>query len=224
MSGKPFDFRSLLPEDLVSVHKTEEEWAEHDKAVRASVAADRKREHAERRNQMKTVLLAMGAPARRLEFADSPDYDDTRPGPLALNSWDPEVRPIVVLSGGTGTGKTVAALRWLLDNGGRTPVFMRAADFERRGRYDKTRHEVIASASSMLLDDLGGEHADRSRNFMGDLDTFLDRWAGSRGALIVTTNGSGEEFLKRYDRKRIISRLKESGVWIPVTGEDMRGK
>ena len=91
---------------------------------------------------------------------------------------------ILVLSGGVGCGKTVAAVRWLGEYGGVKPFFMRAHEFEAAGRYDRELRERWLGATGLVLDDLGAEYADGKGNLLSDLDSLFDTYCGKYARMV----------------------------------------
>jgi DNA replication protein DnaC len=118
--------------------------------------------------------------------------------------------PWLVLSGGTGTGKTVAAAYAAAELGGMyvsapelRPLFTRSA-WDRGA--DRDRAEALMTTRLLVIDDLGTE-VDEPEKFASELFKVLN--ARQRLRTIVTTNLSPERLLdpKRYT-DRVVDRLE----------------
>jgi len=134
-----------------------------------------------------------------------------------------EERPILVLCGGTGAGKTMACALAIVDHG--KGVAIESQNLPKR--VDPWTSEIIAGArevdlshSLIVLDDLGTEGkppGDRwSRAFHGFVSARL-----SHGRTLITTNLKRAEFRQRYDA-RVIDRLNSGARAIELTGQSLR--
>jgi len=217
-NGK-FDFYSLLPEDLLAL--SDAEWEERD----ARVATERSRERSIRTEAIavarKDVLRSGGVSERLADKALGPLEPSTALD--HLRDFRPRDRPIRILSGSTGTGKTIAAVWWLAEHGGSRPVFVRASDYELRSRYDEAWESRWRSATGLVIDDLGGEYADRGGSFLSDFERLIDHFTENYAGLVVTTNSTAKELNARYGA-RIWSRLKGAARFRPINEEDRRGR
>lgn len=145
-------------------------------------------------------------------------------------------RPVLVLSGGVGCGKSVAAAFWLLQlarrpivhlDAGRTwdwrrsPRFMPVSALQGAfGSFDKADRLRVAEAqkaSALVLDDLGTE----VRNVSADLVNLISERIRAGLPTCITTNGSQAEVAARYGA-RFDSRLAESGEWHACGSTDLR--
>lgn len=201
---------------------TEAEWAERDRKLRATQDKIAANDSALLADAAILALRSCGAPERRLSEATGLGFNARAPAVEQVTNFDPEAdRPIRILAGSVGVGKTIAALRWLVDHGGDRPLFLRANAFEAAGRYDKVLRARWESATSLLLDDLGSEFADGKGNLAADLQELVDFYAGGAAGLIITTNLAWREFEQRYG-ERIWSRLRQGARWRNVKGPDLR--
>lgn len=162
-------------------------------------------------------LCARGWPRRGLEIAVA--ADETRTALAAVAGWDPR-RNAMVLSGGKGTGKTVAACWWTL-RARRNVTFVGAPALARTSRYDATSFGAFMSASALCLDDLGAEYLDAAGSFLVDVDELVNSFYSARRPLLITTNCTAGEFAARYGG-RVMDRLTECAEWVAVGGESMR--
>lgn len=134
-------------------------------------------------------------------------------------------RPLLVLSGGVGSGKTTAAAWVIASMRFPLPRFLRATTFARTSRYDAAANLAWSKAGALVLDDLGAEYIDSKGSFLTDLDELLDTYYADRRPLIITTNLGVDEFRDRYGGRegRIASRIREAGAWAQCGGLDLRG-
>lgn len=210
-----------------------QEWLDKDDAV-----ATQRSEESARNRQRALVnrgkrIVACGAPELDVELIVSGQVDKDSKVMGELSEWwaaSSVSHPICVLSGSVGVGKTVAAVRWLMNHGGKSPCFVRTGDFEARSRYSHVWRNEWQTATGMILDDMSVEYKDAKGSLLADLDTLIDTYARSRARLIITTNlpwqaknPEDPDFQKRYE-DRIASRIVGSATWINVAGPDLRRK
>lgn len=204
-----------------------------DPATQAKLAADEARaaaraatDEAERkRNQsaeQRAYLRGIGVP----ELV----CDTVMAGPrltraMALLSRVSARRPILVLSGGNGCGKTVAAASFALARmpGSRFVTAEKLGRLRTGWRDDREMLEAIETCKALVLDELGEEEGDLCRRFRH----LLAERAGNRLATVVTTNLTRDQFRKRYEEpttndSRLWSRLHESGHYEEISDPDMR--
>ena len=161
----------------------------------------------------------LGAPPVDVKPADRIDTDAMK----AARRFVEGDRTILVLLGGTGTGKTTAAAWAAYALNGRAPTFLRAVDLERAGRYDTELQKKVSAADVLVLDDLGVEFFDQKGNFASLVDAVVDEFYADRRRLIVTSNLSATDLLARYGQ-RVTSRLSEVGVIEACGSKDLRRK
>jgi hypothetical protein len=158
------------------------------------------------------------------------DHDD---------SPEAEAKRVLLLGGGTGVGKTIAATWVALKSDDPMPGFIRASELERRGRYDKDLRGWIPERTSLVIDDLGAELLDGKGVFRSFLDEVVDQFYSSKRRLIITTNlepriteayqasctAEGREpepqFRERYG-DRVRSRVIQIGMWAQCGNSDLR--
>lgn len=171
-------------------------------------------------------IASAAADARRLGERDD------EPAP-------PEPHRILVLGGGTGTGKTTASAWLALKGDDAMPGFIRASELERRGRYDKDLKVWIPERTSLVIDDLGAELLDGKGVFRSFLDEIVDTFYSSKRRLIITTNLKPKiddeyradcardhiepepQFRERYG-DRVRSRVIQIGQWAECGNDDLR--
>lgn len=195
-----------------------------------SIEAEKRLREAARRLSAKVAALEPFADrlgADVIAAALSETLEDT-PAIMAVREFiDTGTRPFLVLSGGVGLGKTVAAVRALLT--GRSE-YVHAVDIARRYEpwsADKDVDRIDFAAQRMVIDDLGTERGDDPR-FMEAFGQIVDQRIGpklyrdgtmERRMTIITTNL--RTLRERYG-ERTASRLAEHGTFVALSGDDMR--
>lgn len=139
-------------------------------------------------------------------------------------------RPVLVLAGNPGSGKTVAAAAYLLTTSGPRlgrvncipAAFTTAVNFGRlwpRHGRDKERLVELEEVAELAIDDVGMEEEDiRSR-----LDHLIYQRAGNRRPTLLTTNLPAQMFRERYE-ERVWSRLEQFGSYEGLTDPDYRSQ
>ncbi len=142
----------------------------------------------------------------------------------AIREWCASGKPLLILSGTTGTGKTLAAARELLRTGGK---YIAARDVSRLflaqfGEEAEQARALIEVAGLLVLDDIGREKNHEA--MQTGLIELLDyrRRDGRRNIWI--TNLPRVEFTKRYSDERLLSRIAGAGIWHAKNASDMRVK
>lgn len=138
-------------------------------------------------------------------------------------------RRILVLAGGVGVGKTTAATWVAIKGQDPRPGFIRIAELERRGRYDRQLDDWLRDKTSLVIDDVGAEVLDGKGVFRALLDEIIDKFYGDRRTLVMTTNlrpirenpDEQEQFRERYG-DRAWSRLSQLGDWGDCGINDLR--
>lgn len=215
-----------------------EYWNARD-AELAALKLAQERAEAAQGLQVRAQLLRVSAgfPERAVERALCPGNTEAQ---LAAHRFISRGKTALVLAGGTGTGKTSSATWLALHHGGSDPAFLRAGEFEARGRYDRDLRNWLRRKTMLVLDDIGAEPMDGKAYFRGLLDETIDMFYGHKRRLVITTNLTaripepkpGEpkpkvrpepQFLERYG-ERIASRLFEVGSWAGCGNHDLRRK
>lgn len=184
---------------------------EPDQRFRA--AAERARHLADRA----ALLLASGFGAHEVDRCRADD-PGTTPALAAARAFVAQhERPILVLLGGVGTGKTSAATWIAREVGGSRPGKVMATVLERRGRYDRDRADGerplmawLEERTLVVLDDLGVEPIDGKGYFAALVDELVDRAYSHRRRLVITSNCSSGVLRERLG-ERVASRLNDAG-------------
>lgn len=132
----------------------------------------------------------------------------------ALARADAARKRLLVLTGAPGTGKTLAAARWLVRHAGGRYVlaseFSRAmcqAEWSKRANDLYDARERFRLASALVIDDAGeNETPEKSAHLAELMRTRYDE----RRATVVTTNLGNKDFAERYG-ERVMTRLAEHG-------------
>ncbi len=208
-----------------SLGLSDAEWADHDRRVAAQRAAEKAREADDARRREDDELVRVGVPRRPLRLVRSESFNANTPAVAAVRSIGGERGPdgILVLAGGVGTGKTVAAVSWLLEHHRWRPLFVTANKFESLSRYDRAFRAQWESAGALVLDDLGMEYLDNKGNFLANLDELIAHYHANLRGLVITTNLTAAAFKERYS-ERIVSRIREAGRFVNIAGSDRRSK
>lgn len=221
MTAERPDFDALVPAMPAEMLADPEAW---DRRIVEQREREQKKQLESRASLREPLLLTCGFPGKAIKLAVHGFQPTAASLALAANGGPPTrsgSTTIVVLSGGVGSGKTVAATRWVAENDDRSPLFVRAAAFEASSRYDKKWRERWTKASSLVLDDLGAEYGDAAQHFLTGLDELLDVAYSQPIPTIITTNMPAAAFAERYGN-RIASRLRECARWRNVQGPDLR--
>lgn len=131
---------------------------------------------------------------------------------------------VLVLSGGAGCGKTVAAVRLAIGSGGK---FIEAARFDEMDFADQTTMNILVRSGLLIIDDLGRE----SRH--GKTPTRVTEVIRSRHdngmPTIITTQLTGSDsddketaFSKRYGQ-HLLDRVQRDGSWVDLELDTRRG-
>jgi DNA replication protein DnaC len=212
------DFDALLQKFLSASLRSGETWEERDERIAREREQEQQQEKAQAERAKIDALRGGGFPERALKCALAPNDTPALGHARAFVATD---RTLLALGGGTGTGKTTAAVWVALRAGGASPGFLRAADLEGRGRYDRELRGWLRERTCLVVDDLGAEVLDASGVFKSLLDEVIDLYYGSFKRIVLTTNLSGREVVQRYGQ-RVASRISEAGRWGDCGGEDLR--
>jgi DNA replication protein DnaC len=138
-----------------------------------------------------------------------------------VKAWlsDPKSPSVLVLSGPTGCGKTVAMAYALAETGGR---WMTCAQLARRSAAhfgdEAEDYERMLRARVLFVDDVGTERMS-AEHVASMLVELLEKRQSLR--TLLTTNLSGSDFAKRYRDERLMSRIQRV-EWLSAKGEDLR--
>ena len=197
--------------------------AQRDAAAARAVdeLAARRRDEAEREAiPTRARLLGRGIPGRVADLLLRDELEATEAMGWA-RAFLQARRTIAVFSGKSGTGKTVAAA-WLV---ARSPggVFLAVSQLARSSRYRDEEMDPLERCPLLAIDDLGTEFVDEKGSFMSTLDGLINARYADDLRTVITTNLPAEAFKRRYG-VRIEERIRESGRFLELKGESLRGR
>jgi hypothetical protein len=129
-------------------------------------------------------------------------------------------RRVLVVSAGTGAGKSTAGAYAIARLGGRHAPASRVSEQARRlTSTDADRYDLALGASLLVVDDVGT--AVNPKHERAAVHDIVDQRVGARPLTIITTNLDEDDFHKHLD-PRTVSRLIGYAQFIRCTGDDLR--
>ena len=201
----------------------DEAWAEDDLRAQARVRQDAERRMADTAPQ---YLLACGAgELEAAKFRAGLFATDAREAAARFVKGD---KLILLLHGGTGAGKTIAACEALLlarnPRAPHTPNgrFATADQLARLSYYDGEAYEPLCRAPWLVLDDLGTEQG--SSTFTATLDGLTNERVRHARRTVITSNLALKAFSDKYAPmgSRLASRLAQVGMVAGAGTNDLR--
>lgn len=204
---------------LESVARARAAAADRGEEFEASQIAEARRERLARLDHSGCRVTDIMRKAIAFELLDS------TPARAALEAWaaDHNRKPWLILSGGTGCGKSIAVAEAMARYRG---MYSRADDIVRTfsSLWDSAAQQrSIRECRLLAIDDLGTEF-EPERMQPALLDLLDARAGGAQAGTIVTTNLTRKAMSERYAHERILSRLSERAHWVTVPGPDLRRK
>jgi len=166
-----------------------------------------------------------GVPVRCMRVLDGPSVKETAARSAVLE-WindrklGSEMRCFLVLAGGKGCGKTLAAAEAAREHVG---TFVDIGHVVRVGQYETEALSEMQTAGLLVIDDLGCEYVDAKGYFNATLDGLINARYANERATIITTNLPAKAFSERYG-ERVADRLREAGKYVELTDLSLRGK
>lgn len=130
---------------------------------------------------------------------------------------------ILVLAGGVGCGKTIAAI-WLIGEAATnhdSVLYLSSAALARWDRYSQEEMGKLFAPRLLVIDDVGSEFRDEKGAFVSLLEDVINTRCLNGRRTVITTNMSADKFKVRYE-DRIASRVSEFGAFFEFDGADMR--
>lgn len=183
----------------------------------AQIEDDARREAQRLRGSREWALREAGVPPRNLSLLLDGGLRETT-AVKAVRAWQGSRRTFLVLSGGAGAGKTVAACLALMGGG----VFERCVSAGRLGLYgaeDVARMRALRRARVLVLDDLGAEF--QTDVWRAQFDELADERYGHQRRTVITTNLAPEIIRERYGA-RVADRIRHDGQVIACGVESLR--
>jgi DNA replication protein DnaC len=240
VSSSPTPFAERISERLAFLRERADEHRqrmETDPEYRAKVAADElnreeeaKREAAEWRKRTARWEIEDARKSARIPARVWPLLDEglePTPAVKAVRDFMEGRETLLVLAGGVGCGKTVAACeaaeRVALKQNPLV-VFVKAIDLVRAGTFAESFWNELRYAHLAIIDDLGTEPLDEKGWALASLHSLLDARYDDLAKTILTSNLSLDAFLARYgaDGGRLRDRLRESGSFMEIAGGSRR--
>lgn len=223
-----FPLMSRLRAELHARHKWEAEnpdlakawdeaWAEEDNRRREREADEARRQF---RANMPFRLERMGVPALVIEILERSNLET--PAAKFVTEFLEADKSILLLLGGPGTGKTIAAASALIEAPTHSSVFVQATDVARLSDFNvEHAHELdrVTEARFLVLDDLGAEHANDF--WVSRLDGIINHRYARKLRTIITSNLDAPRFKKQYG-ERIADRIRQVGIVRSCGDKSMR--
>lgn len=189
---------------------------EAEKEVEAALKLERR---------IKSYLEDFDIPARTLRALESiPMHTES----LAAISKQTD---ILVLSGGPGCGKSVAAAFWLVFNSidrndaglWGAGFWITAASLSRGYAYDQEAFSKLTKKHALVIDDLGTEYQDQKERYLATLAEIVETRFAREKLTLITTNLGPSEFKARYG-ERLADRIREDGSFVECGTVSLRRK
>jgi hypothetical protein len=151
---------------------------------------------------------------------------------------------LLVLSGGVGCGKTIAATErcrafifatenWNTYDADKyetephfkanLPVWTTASELARIDHFSELAVSRFMDAPLLVVDDLGAEYLDAKGFFAALLDEVVDSRYANKRATIFTSNLDAAAFAARYGA-RVVDRIREAGRFVGCGATSLRGR
>lgn len=175
-----------------------------------TAAQEAEREARRRPLDRNTALERAGVPPRlrRVEFREPKQWPEHSTG-MRLAAWSGEPE-LLTLSGPTDTGKSTLAAELLWRQGGGRWVV--AADVAGVAIREPERYRELATASTLVVDELGRRHDKGAWEYVHAL--VAERWDWLRPT-IVTTNASLAWLSQDAQHPALARRLRD-GWWVQL--------
>jgi DNA replication protein DnaC len=140
---------------------------------------------------------------------------------VAVRKWVESDEAILLLIGGVGTGKSMAAA-WAVYQAPPGSRWITSWELQTVDIY-KGEFETIKQAPVLAIDDLGIEYGDNKGYFASNVDGLLSYRIAYGHKTVITANFSKGEIATRLGA-RISDRIRESGSVVAFGSESLRGK
>jgi DNA replication protein DnaC len=180
-----------------------------------------------------------GIPRRLFSLVVQPDDTEAM---RVTKAWHASGKTFLVLSGGVGVGKTVAAAYAVSLVPPRIPVpgceeqfpsffrsappglFCKAREIATLSQFDADGWDRFHGAPLLAIDDLGAEALDEKGWALSAILGLLDRRYDDEARTVITTNLGVDGVRARYgkDGGRLFDRLKETADWAELGGASLR--
>lgn len=179
-----------------------------------------KYEESRRKLEAVSARSSRSTPRRLWPLFDSGNIQETE-SLQEVKKFSDEVDALfLILAGGLGVGKTVAAA-WATDSYQLSALFVDATEIARASWYDNEAYGRWERVDLLVIDDLGVEYADKKGGFTMQLDGLLNSRYNNGLKTIITTNLTLERFKERYS-ERVMDRIHECGRFVELRGRNLR--
>lgn len=149
---------------------------------------------------------------------------------VALTWLEQDIKPVLLLAGSVGRGKTFAAAHCIAVTGRGLMVTAHHVLRLFAGRYGDVLDEQRAVLRSpfLVVDDVGREPPAERAAMAAALNEIIDQRRSIRRRTVITTNfgmsdrAAVPNFLREYDDERLRSRLHQSAERLVDRGADLR--
>jgi hypothetical protein len=175
---------------------------------------EKRRDVAKENKNTEEVLASAGVPQRAIEAMVG--------SVLGTDAMRQCMRDdaILVLAGGPGRGKSVAACAWLMFSA--TGMrWVSAGSLSRGVAYDEEAFQKLVRVGRLVIDDVGTEYQDNKDRYLATLMELIDARFGMVRPTLITTNLTPAVFAERYG-ERLTSRINEDGAFVVCLGDDLR--
>lgn len=211
--------RGQTPEERAAyeAERAERERVEHERARAYRAELER------RQREAVVATLPLTDDDRRRIVSD--ELDETHALRVVKRWLEVRASPWLVLLGGTGTGKTVAACYAAARECGTYISATRLRPLLTRAVWDGEEMPREALSSLVVLDDIGAEREADADKFRAVLCELLNARQGMRTRMIITSNLTRSRLgdASLYG-ERVVDRLNHCARVVELKGATMRGK
>ena len=139
-----------------------------------------------------------------------------------VRRWAASGRPLLILAGGVGCGKSVAAAWLIAEVGGGVwlPAEQGCRIFAASYGQQFNTAERARDCPLLVLDDVGTEFDPLRMQHV--LTELLEARKSAQHRTVITTNLAKGMMEQRYRSERLWSRMAELATWSYLTGPDLR--
>lgn len=188
-------------------------------------------DNAKRQRNMNELLRIWQVPLRLREVLCGEHSETLRMTPVLekVNEWSSDPRGwSLVLSGSTGSGKSLAAAAWLRQvgrdkppNQAFKPRWLYSSNLARTNIYSAEMLDHFCTVRELVIDDMGSEYMDVKGLLRSTLDNLVEQRCANMLKTIITTNLTPKEFRTRVG-ERASDRILGHGAFYLGNAPSMR--
>lgn len=203
------------------------EWESTQARVAAAIAEDAKVQVEHRRRKAGIPALFrpfMDDPWASLVAAGHTQPADHRALDFVRDEWIPSGKPVAILAGEFGRGKSVA-MCWVVDRDPLGGAYVQASDICRSGWYGDEYWDRWLRVSTLALDEVGMEPMDAAGWWEGKLHRLLSGRLEENRRTLIGMNLSRADLRSRYGStamKRTWDRLEAAWLGRVFVGPSLR--